>query len=88
MRCRLGFLLAGVLAASAPGHAAAQVVTQKGGGGIAGTALGGTVKGTTTSKCLCSRGKAASAREPEARHVARATRLGAPWGRRALERGV
>jgi hypothetical protein len=47
MRCRLGFLLAGVLAASAPGHAPAQVVTQKGGGGIAGTALGGTTKGTT-----------------------------------------
>ncbi len=46
MRCRIGFLLAGVLAASAPGQLAAQVVVSKsGGGGVAGTALGGSANG-------------------------------------------
>jgi hypothetical protein len=49
MRCRLlSLALAGVLATGAPVHLAAQVVVSKsGGGGIAGTALGGSVSGTS-----------------------------------------
>jgi hypothetical protein len=50
MRCRLSLVLAGILALGAPGHVLAQVVTQKGGGGLAGTAFGGTVKGTTKTE--------------------------------------
>jgi hypothetical protein len=47
MRCRLSLILAGVLAASAPGQVSAQIVSKSGGGGVAGTALGGSVSGTS-----------------------------------------
>jgi hypothetical protein len=48
MRCRLlSLALAAAIAPSAPGHVLAQVISKSGGGGIAGTALGGTVSGTT-----------------------------------------
>jgi hypothetical protein len=47
MRYRCGLALAAAIAASAPLHVTAQVVSKSAGGGIAGTALGGTVSGTS-----------------------------------------
>jgi len=82
MRCRLSLALAGVVAVSAPGHLAAQIVSRSAGGGIAGTALGGTVSGTRNFEVplLTGQGRLGAGTGGTARGVGNATGgiLGSP----------